>query len=75
MLRSNPSGKPAARATSRIAIDCFPRYATDSSGIARLPISKHGWQHIIVDYTVLNSSDALAEKEVVSSALVFELRR
>lgn len=49
--------------------------STDANGIARVPITKHGWQHIIVDYTVPNSSNALAAREVVSSALVFELRR
>lgn len=53
----------------------IPRHLTDANGIARVPITKHGWQHIIVDYTVPNSSNALAAREVVSSALVFELRR
>ncbi len=53
--------------------DLIPRYQTDAQGVAHVPISKTGWQHIIVDYTVPDSGNAMAAKEVVSSSLLFEL--
>ena len=74
-------GKPVADAGLEIGDgvtvmkeEKIPRYKSDANGIARVPIARRGWQHIIVDYTVPNSGNAFAEKEVISSALVFQLK-